>query len=267
MQKQQSTENNYRTFNRNVQLLISEEFAEREIPANDSVRLLEKIVEEMDLRSLFGAYKRRGRKAANNPATMLKILLYANMEGIYSSRDIERACKRDINFIWLLNGAPAPNYKRISEFRSERLPYCSEELFYGLVNKLKSIKEIEYEHLFVDGTKLEANANKYTFVWKKSTTKYETRLLSKLVKRTAELCNEYGLLCKEPEQVYSALKEQFTGEYVHGRGKRKTQIQRDIEELESMLTRKAKYENYQGTFNGRNSFSKTDPDATFIHTP
>ena len=172
MQKQQLTENNYRTFNRNVQLLISEEFAEREIPANDSVRLLEKMVEEMDLRSLFGAYKRRGRKVANNPVTMLKILLYANMEGIYSSRDIERACKRDINFIWLLNGAPAPNYKRISEFRSERLPYCSEELFYGLVNKLKSVKEIEYGHLFVDGTKLEANANKYTFVWKKSITKY-----------------------------------------------------------------------------------------------
>ena len=71
MKKQQSTENNYRTFNRNVQLLISEEFAEREIPANDSVRLLEKMVEEMDLRSLFGAYKRRGRKVANNPATML----------------------------------------------------------------------------------------------------------------------------------------------------------------------------------------------------
>ena len=89
------------------------------------------------------------------------------MEGIYSSRDIERACKRDINFIWLLNGASAPNYKRISEFRSERLSLCSEELFYGLVNKLKSLKEIEYEHLFVDGTKLEANANKYTFVWRK----------------------------------------------------------------------------------------------------
>lgn len=130
MKKQQSTENNYRTFNRNVQLLISEEFAEREIPANDSVRLLEKIVEEMDLRSLFGAYKRRGRKVANNPATMLKVLLYANMEGIYSSRDIERACKRDINFIWLLNGAQAPNYKRISEFRSERLSCCSEESNY-----------------------------------------------------------------------------------------------------------------------------------------
>ena len=79
MKKQQSTEKNYRTFNRNVQLLISEEFAEREIPVNDSVRLLEKIVEEMDLRSLFRAYKRRGRKAANNPATMLKILLYKSV--------------------------------------------------------------------------------------------------------------------------------------------------------------------------------------------
>ena len=85
-----------------MQLKIDEVFAEKEIPANDSVRLLDQTVEEMDVSSLWSTYKRTGRKPATNPVTMLKVLLYANMEGIYSSRDIESACGRDINFIRLL---------------------------------------------------------------------------------------------------------------------------------------------------------------------
>lgn len=79
------------------------------------------------------------------------------------------ACIGDINFIWLLNGAPAPSYHEIARFRSKRLAECGEELFYGLVQKLYKLGEIKYEHLSVDGTKIEANANKYSFVWRKST--------------------------------------------------------------------------------------------------
>jgi transposase len=95
---------------------------------------------------------------------MLKIMIYANIENIYSSRDIERACHRDINFIWLLNGSKAPNHFEIARFRSQRLSKCGEELFYEIVKKLYEEEEIRYEHLFVDGTKIEANANKYSFV-------------------------------------------------------------------------------------------------------
>ena len=166
--KSNITDKNYRTTNRIVQLKIDECFAEKVIPADDSVRLLEQIVEEMDLNPLMRAYSELGRKPATAPSTMLKVLLYANMENIYSSRNIESACRRDINFIWLLNGAPAPNYHEIARFRSQRLSECAEELFFQLVNHLKETGEIKYEHLFVDGTKIEANANKYSFVWKKA---------------------------------------------------------------------------------------------------
>ena len=96
------TGNNYRTFSRDVQLKIDENVAEKVIPADDSVRLLDQIVEEMDKTPLKRAYNRHGRRPATAPSTLLKILLYANMENIFSSRDIEKACKRDINFIWLL---------------------------------------------------------------------------------------------------------------------------------------------------------------------
>ena len=80
-----------------MQLKIDEAFAKRVIPANNSVRLLEQTVEEMGLRPLWSTYKRLGRKPAPHSVTLLKVLLYANMEGSYSSRDIESARKCDIN--------------------------------------------------------------------------------------------------------------------------------------------------------------------------
>ena len=257
------TGTHYRTLTRNVQLLIDESFAEKVIPADDSVRLLDEIVEEMDLRPLHRAYERHGRHPATAPSTMLKVMLYANMERIYSSRGIETACKRDINFIWLLNGAKAPNYHEIARFRSKRLSECAEELFVQLVKKLNGLNEIRYEHLFVDGTKIEANANKYSFVWQKSTNKYESRTLNKLEKLTDVLSKKYGIL--EADCLLSELEKRMTEPYVHGRGHRKSELQRDIEQLRELETKKVKYAAYQDTFNGRNSFSKTDPDATFMH--
>ena len=261
--KENNTGKDYRTLNRNVQLLIDEKFAEKKIAGNDSVRLLDEIVEEMDLSPLYRAYERHGRHPATAPSTMLKIVLYSYMEGKYSAREIETACNRDINFIWLLNGAKAPNYHEIARFKSKRLTECAEDLFFQLVKKLKEKGEIKYEHLFIDGTKIEANANKYSFVWKKSTNKYESRALSKLEKLSGELCRKYGIL--ESENLLETLEKRMTTPYIHGRGHRKSELQRDIEQLRELEVKKEKYAAYQNTFKGRNSFSKTDPDATFMH--
>lgn len=250
---------------RNIQLLISEEFAEKIIPENDSVRLLDDIIEEMDLRSLFRTYSNKGRKYATTPGTLLKILVYANMQGIFSSRDIEKSCKRDINFMWLLNGEKAPNHSEIARFRSQRFVSCADDIFYQIVNKLSDLGEIRFEHLFVDGTKIEANANKYSFVWKKSTNKYEARLLEKLDKVYFELSAKYMLNCENADELLNELTKKADFPFVYGRGKRKSELQREIEQLSELLRRKTKYEKYQSTFDGRNSFSKTDPDATFMH--
>ena len=119
------TGTNYRIFPRNMQLKIDEFFAEKIIPENDSVRLLDEIAEEIK-GPLERVLKRTGRNYGTSPVTMLKIILYAAMERIYSSREIEERCKRDINYIWLLNGEKAPNYRAICRFRSEVLSECSE---------------------------------------------------------------------------------------------------------------------------------------------
>lgn len=109
------------------------------------------------------------------------------------------------------------------------------------------------------------NANKYSFVWKKSTTKYETRLLEKLDKITSDISGRYGIPATEAEALLSELETKMTASFIHGRGKRKSPLQRDIETLRAMIARKAKYANRQKTFRERNSFFRTGPDATFMH--
>jgi transposase len=145
------------------------------------------------------------------------------------------------------------------------LSQCAEELFFQLTEKLKDLGEIRYEHLFVDGTKIEANANKYSFVWKKSTNRYEARNEKKLETCFEELSRKYGIICSRAEELETALLSRVTVPFVYGRGHRKTELQRDIEVLQELLKRQRKYAVYQETFRGRNSFSKTDPDATFMH--
>src|SRR5690554_6762954 len=143
------------------------------IPEDDSVRLLSHILEGLDYTKLYEAYSSKGRKPAVEPKTFFKILTYAYMNNIYSSRLIEQACRRDINFMWLLNGQAPPDHTTISRFRKHFLPQAIDHLFYQLVHVLHDCGEIAFENAFIDGTKIEANANRYTFVWKKAVLKNE----------------------------------------------------------------------------------------------
>lgn len=95
---------------------------------------------------------------------MLKIMLYADIEHIYSSRKINSFCVRDINYIWLLDGASAPSHFEIVWFRSKRLAECAEKLFGQSVKQLLEMGRTKYAYLFANGMEIEANANEYTFV-------------------------------------------------------------------------------------------------------
>ena len=256
----------YTTFSKVYQVRISSEY-EALIPSDESVRLLDAIMEELDYTKMYRAYARRGRKTAVSPVTMSKVLVYGAMDRRYSGRDLEKSCRRDINYMWLLGDEPAPSHDALTRFRSGVFADHAEDLFYQLVLKLMQIGEIELAHLFIDGTKLEANANKYSFVWKKSTNKYQTRLEKKISEFKKELNSRYGSDWNNdtlPGEVLGFLLSLPREPFKHGRGKRKSQLQRDIERLTEYMKRGEKYEKYQETFGGRNSFSKTDPDATFM---
>jgi transposase len=242
------------------------------IPANDSVRLLSQLLEELDYTKLYRAYSHRGRNPAVSPKNLFKVLVYGYMSDIITSRALERACRRDINFMWLLQGQKAPDHNTISRFRSGRVNEAVEDLFHQFVEKLHQFGEIAFENVFIDGTKIEACANKYSFVWKKTTSKNEARLQLKIHK----LLNSWGyphhddtpVTVSRMEDILSRLldkKEADGVEFVQGKGKHKTQLQRDVEILESYISLQKKYDSYNSLFDGRNSFSKIDTDATFMH--
>ena len=190
MTKQLNTHKNYTELGETYQLVLPLSL-EGMIPEDDSVRLLSHELEELDYTMLYKAYSSKGRNPAVEPKTMFKIIVYAYSQGIYSSRKIRRACLRDINFMWLLAGQKAPDHSTIARFRTGSLAQACEELFYQLMHRLSEYGELSRETVFIDGTKLEACANKYTFVWRKSVNKWEEKMFSKLETAVGLLNHEY----------------------------------------------------------------------------
>lgn len=242
------------------------------IPEDDSVRLLSQFVEAMDLTDLYSTYERINSVSSK---TLLKIVLYSYMNGDYSSRSMELNCKRDINFMFLLEGAPAPDHATFARFRSIHFAPCSKRILAEMSNTLFDLGEVSGETIFIDGTKIEASANKYTFVWKKAVTKNQAKLLIKLADFVAECEQLYDLKIvygdtvkikhvKKLRKKLYALKQSENVVFVHGIGKRKTPLQKSIEALEEYLSKLKEYNQKIHICGERNSYSKTDHDATFM---
>lgn len=215
------------------------------IAEDDSVRLLSQIMEELNYKKLYKAYSTKGRNPDVESKDLFKILIYTYMNDIYSSRKIETACKRDINFIWLLQRQNAPDHCAIARFRTERLKDgIIDNLFDQLVTKLSEIDEINYKNIFIDGTKIGANANKYTFVWRKATNKFEAKLQIKIKTLIESINKEFEttydfddskITINELEEIKVFLddkKLEAKINFVNGKGKRKTQVQKFIENIE-----------------------------------
>ena len=245
------------------------------IPNDDPVRLLSAFVEGMKLTDLYSTYG-KVKKSQVSPRQLFKIVIYAAMNRIYSSRDIENACRRDINFMYLLEGKPAPDHETIARFISLHLSQCSKKTLAEVTGLLKDLGEISGIHIFIDGTKIESAANRYTFVWKKAVTKHQKRLCQKIAVLVEELELLYGIrfifngkkfglhtLKKIRKRLYAIKKEEGI-DFVHGCGKKKPQLQRSIETLEGYMDKLKEYTHKIHTCGDRNSYSRTDPDATFM---
>jgi transposase len=249
----------------NLECIISED---------DSVRLLSQFVEGMDLTDLYSTYERL-RENSVSPRTLLKIVLYSYMNGDYSSRSMELNCKRDINFMFLLEGASVPDHATFARFRSIHFAPCSKRILAEMSNHLYDLGELSGETIFIDGTKIEASANKYTFVWKKAVTKNQARLLLKLADLMTECERLYDIKIvygdvvemkhvKKLRKKLYALKASENLVFVHGIGKRKSPLQKSIESLEEYLSKLKEYTQKIHICGERNSYSKTDHDATFM---
>ena len=245
------------------------------IPADDSVYLVENVMEEIDLSSLYNTYERRNRKTKLTPRQMLTIVVYAAMNRIYSSRDIQKACQRDINFMYLLKGKKAPDHSTFARFISLHLSLCSKDIMTQVTHFLHEAGEISGIQIFIDGTKIEANANRYTFVWKKSVLRFQEKLFEKICLFVDECEKKYSMKIVHGESIsihtlkrlkkkLEKIKEEEGIEFVHGKGKHKTPLQKDMDKLGQYMDKLNEYSRKLKICGKRNSYSKTDNDATFM---
>ena len=247
------------------------------IPSDEPVRLLSAVTEELDYRKLTATYSRLGR-IEYSPRLLFKVVLYGCCRGIYASREIERACRENVNFMYLLEGHRPPDHNTIARFRKEHLPYAAEDLLKQMVELLVKHGEISFEEsaVFIDGTKIEANANRYSFVWKTAVTKRQKKLGERIVEELPKLLEASGTgigmpceitvrrLKKLRKRLYAKKAETHTT-FVKGKGHHKSGLQKAIESIHDWLEKLARYNLDIHICGDRNSYSKTDPEATFMH--
>ncbi|WP_249222080.1 IS1182 family transposase [Planococcus alpniumensis] len=256
------------------------------VPANHVARVIDEMVELIDDELFFAHYKGGGRSSFH-PKMMTKVILYAYSKKIYSSRGIEETLTEHIPSMWLAAGQQ-PDHRTINRFRSDHLKAMMDSLFEQMIHQLIEQNYITMEHYFLDGTKIEADANKYSFVWKKATQNFEGKLKVKIaetIQHIHELAAAEAIPLNEqveeatPEQLEEmaeAMEEQIdaftealdleddTEKRKQLRSKR-SEWKKPVKAIrEDFLPRLEKYSQYHEIFGDRNSFSKTDPDATFM---
>lgn len=265
----------YKNYNTPDQLVLPMDIAVL-IPQNHLSRLVNQAVDKMDA-SLFMNLHPGGGRPPYHPRMMLKVILYAYTNRIYSSRQIAEQLTQNIYFMWL-SGNQQPDFRTINRFRSKHMKDVIYETFFSIVHLLHKEGLVKLEDYFLDGTKMESKANKYSFVWRKSTEKYDQQLdekfknillsIEEVVEEDEdaeqalalqEKLDETPITSEKIEKTMNQVEERLQKEPKNRKLKKaKRLLEKDL------LPRKQKYEAYKDTLNGRNSFSKTDDEATFM---
>ena len=238
---------------------------DEKVAENSPARIINQIVDSLDLSKVFDTYK-GGGTTAYNPRMMLKVVLYSYLNNVYSSRKIEQALTDRVSFMWL-SGNQTPDHNTINRFRSSHLKDSIHEVFTQVVVMLVEMGCLSLEVAYIDGTKIESRANRYTFVWRKSIEKYKERLEEKIHKVLGMI--EEGIAQdNNPEDDPPT---PFNSEEIRkrvaqiNRENRSKEEQKAIKTLENKLLPKLEeYEQHLDTLDNRNSYSKTDSDATFM---
>lgn len=229
----------------------------------------------MEIKKIERSYSRDG-KNEYPPRILLRVLIYAYMRMIYSSREIERACRENICFMYLPGDYLAPDHNTIARFRSERLAGCEKELLEQFVCMLVEWGFVSLATVFIDGTKIEANENRYSFVWKKSVEKKLVKLRELGRKELPGIVQALGVkwhvpgelqihhLKKLRKKLYAKAEAERL-EWVTGKGHHKKPLQKAIETVNGWLERRKKYTQDPHICGDRNNYCKTDHDATFMH--
>lgn len=245
----------------NLNALISE---------NHSARLIDSVVERLEIPDIISQYK-GGGSSSYHPKMLLKVLFYGYLNNTYSCRKIAKAVKENIYFMWL-SGGLQPDFRTINDFRGQKLKGNVENLFRQLVEMMVDLELISLEKQFIDGTKIEANAHKYSFVWKKAVEKNKDKLQGKIDAVLSEIGqaiesdimhtdnqNETKIDSQKLEKKIQAINKNTKAEFLS------KQQKKAVQKLEKeQLPKLKEYEQHLEILGDRNSYAKTDNDATFM---
>ncbi|MGG3533888.1 IS1182 family transposase, partial [Paenibacillus rhizolycopersici] len=249
---------------------------EEVIPQKHVVRVVNAAVNRLSDTIFASAYPGGGRDSYH-PKMLTKVLIYAYTQRIYSSRLIAKAVRENIMFMWIA-GRQRPDFRTINRFRSDRMKDILKSVFTAVLELLVEEGYVKLDHYFVDGTKIEANANRYTFVWGKAVVKQKAKLEEKVrtlfatIEETerkeeqeqpgqdlAELGEASSLTSEKLEKAVQQLEEKLK------QVPKNKPLKKAVRTLRTdLLPRLQKYEQQLGILGERNSYSKTDTDATFM---
>lgn len=254
----------------NNQIMLLPPSLEELIDDNHPVRVVNQVIDRIDLEPLLKKFK-GGGTSSYHPKMLLKVLVFSYLNNVYSSRRMEALVKESIPFMWLA-GMNKPDHNTINRFRSDKLKDVLKQVFKQIVLLLAEAGLVDLKELYLDGTKIEANANRYTFVWGNSIKTNKERIRKQLNElwdyaqsiAAEELQDTSPVEFNEinPEKVSQTIEkidEALKGKTVDKKVKQKLGYARRkwSQSLE-------KYQQQEQTLKGRKSYSKTDTDATFM---
>jgi len=262
------------------QLIMFPPSVDELIPENHIVRVVDSIIRNMDITPLIKKYK-GGGTSSFHPEMMLKVMVFSYINRIYSSRQIAKALSENIAFMWI-SGGNRPDFRTINNFRSGRLKGAIDELFGEMATMLVNRGYISLNNFFIDGTKIEADANRHGVFWSKNTKRYKEiskdhikELLHQIDEINDKENREYGdrdleelggreeITAADIERVVKDINEKLKDK--QDKDKADKAVERSVKKIEKeYLPKLRKYEEQENTAAGRKSFSNTDTDASVM---
>lgn len=255
----------FKSYKENDSLLLPPSLGDL-VPPTHPARIVSNIIDHLDISSIESKYK-GGGTSSYNPRILIKVLVYGYMCNTFSGRKIERQLKENIIYMWL-SGYSTPDFRTLNLFRSQRLNGDFESIFTQVVEHIHREGLVTLDVQYIDGTKIESIANKYTFVWKGTVDTYDERLKTKVdaVLRQAE-----KVISSEEDQVGTTIgmnAEEFqrrVNNIVEKIEKVPSEMQKEIKKIrKESLPKMMEYQRHREILQERGSYSKTDHDATFM---
>jgi transposase len=266
----------FKEYTLNAQMLLPPNLEDL-LPPDHIVRVVSHVITQMRVDRILRDQYRGGGASAYDPTMMVKVIVYGYVSKVYSCRQIAKALRQDVSFMWL-SGMNRPDFRTINLVRGGRLKSVIDDVFTAMVTYLHDHEYIRFDHYFVDGTKIAADGNRHKVIWKKNTKRHKERLQQKIKEhltyidqlneqenaeygdRDLEELGEGTTITSEDIQRQADKLKKIVEKSLTPKPR---QTARAVKKLEEKLLPKLQhYEHQERLLGSRNSYSRTDPDAT-----